>query len=261
MEWLYNLPLWMAGFLTVLLFAGSAVVGLFCFRHLVGKRLQLGVHTNESIIFFCSMIGVFYSLTVSLVAVAVWGTHSEVEGIVSQEAASLAALYRDISGHPDPTRSELRQQLRDYTRYVIEQSWPLQRRGILPVEEVRMMTTLQQRLFSFEPSTPGLTTLHAEALREFNELTELRQQRFDAVGSSLPGVMWVIVVTGAFLSVLASYFLVAENVVHFVLTGLMGAFIGIVVFVIAEMHMPLRGPLGVSPEAYQLVLDRLMSST
>lgn len=113
---------------------------------------------------------------------------------------------------------------------------------------------------SFEPLTPGLTVLHAETLRNFNHLIELRRRRLEAVGGSLPDVMWVIIIIGPFLSITATYFLIIEGFVQIVLTGFLGAFIGMVVFVIAGLNQPLRGPLGVTPSAYQLVLTQLMSS-
>ena len=41
----------------------------------------------------------------------------------------LNALYRDIAYYPEPHGKNLRWLLRDYCRYVIKYSWPIQRRG------------------------------------------------------------------------------------------------------------------------------------
>ena len=49
-------------------------------------------------------------------------------------AATLAALYEDVSRYPEPHAQNLRWLLRDYTRYVIKYAWPLQQRGIVPEE-------------------------------------------------------------------------------------------------------------------------------
>ena len=43
-------------------------------------------------------------------------------------------LYRDVSGYPEPARSRLQGELRDYTRFVIEQAWPEQRHGRVPAQ-------------------------------------------------------------------------------------------------------------------------------
>ncbi len=46
---------------------------------------------------------------------------------VGSEASSLAALYRDVSAYPEPSRTELQDLLRECTHSVIENAWPLQR--------------------------------------------------------------------------------------------------------------------------------------
>jgi len=55
---------------------------------------------------------VFYSLTVGLIAVGVWTTYSNIDHIVSAEAAAIACMYRDPGGYPEPVRAELQSQLR-----------------------------------------------------------------------------------------------------------------------------------------------------
>lgn len=71
----------------------------------------------------------FTVLPVGLIAVGVWNTYSSSADLVWKEAASIGALYRDVSGYPAPVRDKLQLGLRDYTHAVIEQIWPAQREG------------------------------------------------------------------------------------------------------------------------------------
>ena len=50
---------------------------------------------------------VFYGLALALIAVNVFETYADVSKIISQEATSLAMLYRDVSTYPEPIRSQL----------------------------------------------------------------------------------------------------------------------------------------------------------
>jgi hypothetical protein len=43
----------------------------------------------------------------------------------------VAALYRDFGGYPLPFRDSLHDKLREYTRYVIDESWPQQPQALL----------------------------------------------------------------------------------------------------------------------------------
>ncbi|HEX5689994.1 MAG TPA: DUF4239 domain-containing protein [Roseiflexaceae bacterium] len=255
---LYHLPVWLVGTLVVGGFVVIAMGGLLAFQRGTRKSLRLTEEMNNDIIFFASAIGVFYSLTVGLISVGVWTTYSEVQDVVSAEAAAIGALYRDVSGYPEPDRSGLQQTLRTYTVQIITITWPAQMQGQIVDDGTRLLTTFQDELYRYEPATAGQQVLHAETLRQFNELITLRRERVDAVGSGLPGVMWWVVLFGAFLTIGATYLLKIQRGVHLVLTGMLALFIGLVVFVIVSLDQPLSGPLAISPAPYQLVLDRLI---
>lgn len=255
---LYALPVWLLGTLVVGAFVGFAVCGLWLFQRFAERRFRLTEEMNNDIIFFASAISVFYSLTVGLIAVGVWTTYSEVEQIVSAEAAAIGALYRDVSGYPEPLRGLLQAELRSYTEQVITVAWPAQARGELPDEGTRLLTVLQRELYAFEPATPGQEIIHAETLRQFNELVTARRLRVDAVGGGLPGVMWWVVLVGAVLTIGVTYLLKIQPGVQRILTGMLALFIGLVVFVIACLDQALGGPLGIPATSYQLVLERLI---
>jgi hypothetical protein len=70
--------------------------------------------------------------------------------------------------------------------------------------------------------------------------------------------MWSVVLIGAFLTISVTYLLKMQRIVHFVLTGFLAMFIGLVVFVIISLDQPLSGPLAIDSAPYQLVLDRLI---
>src|ERR1041385_3049865 len=81
--------------------------GLFITRRLILPRLHLEA-TNDAVSGTVQAIGVFYGITVGLIAVGVWNTHSDASDLVSREASAIGGLYRDVSGYPEPLRGELR---------------------------------------------------------------------------------------------------------------------------------------------------------
>src|SRR6516225_6709498 len=135
MYWVYELPNWLFGVLTVAVTVAIGLVGLFATRRWV-RRVHEDRHShNEFVAYFLGAVCVFYGITLGLLAVATWQTYSDVQTRVGEEAAAVGALYRDVSGFPEPNRTELQSDLRRYTRQVIDQAWPLQKRGIIPQEE------------------------------------------------------------------------------------------------------------------------------
>lgn len=253
------LPSWVLGIIVVGGFALLSVAGLLAFRRLTNDRLPLSEDMNNDVIFFSSAIGVFYSLVVGLMAVSVWSNYSSVGDVVSGEAAGIAALYRSVGGLPEPSRGRLQADLRDYTSFVIEHTWPAQRRGEILDEATRRMDRFQADLYAFQPTTLGEQAIYAETLRLFGHMVELRRRRVGAIGGNLPGVMWAIVIGGAMLSVGVTYLMKVQTVIQALLTGFFATFIGLVVFVMIGMDGPLTGPLALSADPYRLVLERLMT--
>lgn len=252
MAYLEHLPPWLCGVIIVSSFVVLSIIGLALFQWLTVGRLRLTEEMNNDIIFFASAIAVFYSLTVGLIAVGVWTTYTEVDNTVSAEATAIGCFYRDISGYPEPTRTRLQTQVREYTVFLIEQAWPAQRRGKSTDVATRRLSTLEQELVRFEPATLGQQILHAETFRQYNDVAGLRRKRLHAIGAGLPSVMWSVVLFGAFLTITVTYLLKMQRIVHFVLTGFFAMFIGLVVFVITSLDQPLSGPLAIDSGPYRL---------
>jgi hypothetical protein len=258
-ESLFDIPLWIAGPILIGLLVLFSIGGLMLVRQGVLPRLHIehdDAHFSGAVL---HSVMIFYGLAVALIAVNVFETYADVSKIVSQEATALAALYRDVSGYPEPVRTQLQTELRDYTEQVINGAWPIQQRGQIPVAGVEHMNRFQATLIGYEPESDGQETLHAETLRGYNTLIQARRMRVDAVVTGLPGVMWIVIILGALISLTTCFFFRVDDArLQGILVTLLAVFIGLVIFVILALDRPFRGDLGVSSEPYKLVYDQLM---
>lgn len=259
LEYLDELPLTVAGLLIVAPLLLYAVGGLLLVRRFVLPRLRISVEDSE----FCGSIVqctlAFYGLATALIAVNVFQTYSDTSKIVSSEATNIAALYRDVTGYPEPIRPRLQGELRDYVRQIIDDAWPLQQRGQVPTAGVQHMNRFQAVLIAFEPATDGQRILHAETLRAYNQMIQARRLRVDAVDTGLPTVMWVVIVLGAFIGLSATFWFKVEDVrLHAIQVALMATFIGLVAFMMFALDHPFRGKLALGPDPYVLIYDQLM---
>jgi hypothetical protein len=257
--WIFDIPLVVAGPAIILLLCAFTIGGLAVVRRQL-PRLGHGGEDAELKGSIVHAVMVLYGLAVALIMVSVWESYADASKVVSQEAASLAALYRDVSSYPEPIRLELQKELREYTDQVIHGAWPLQRRGQVPTAGVEHMSRFQAVLDKFEPGTEGQKILHAETLGAYNELTYARRMRLDAVESGLPGVMWTVIIVGAFISLSTFFFFKIEDVrLHKILASLLAVFMGLAIFLILALDRPFRGDLGIKPKAYELIYDHLMN--
>ncbi len=256
--WVYNIsPLLLAPIMVSLIVAIS-LAGLFLTRRFLLPQLQYHDGINDAVGGTVQAIGVFYGITVGLIAVGAWNSTETASALVSGEATAVVALYRDVSGYPQPVRDALRSRLVNYTRGVIELDWPAQREGRVEDSGVRLLDELQSTLFSFEPSTSGQAALHAETLRSYNTLSQQRRLRVHALAASLSSMMWVVIWIGAAISISVAYlFKIEDPKMHAILVGLMAGFLAIVLFMVVVNDRPFYGSVCVSPEPYRQVLDRM----
>jgi len=256
---LFDYPLYVAGPLIIGILVAFGIGGLLLVRWTILPRWRIEVEDSEFTGSMSQGVLVFYGLAVALIAVTVFQDYSDTSKVVSEEATQLGAVYRDVSGYPQPIRRQLQKEIREYTEQVINDAWPIQRRGQVPTAGVEFMDRFQAVLIGFEPATEGQKLLHAETLRSYNSMIHARRMRLDSLGSGLPIVMWAVIVAGAFISMTACFFFkVNETRLHVVMVALLAIFIGLVIFMISALDRPYRGDLGIGSQPYQLIYDQLM---
>lgn len=256
---IYDLPNWMFCAVVVGVFVGFALIGQGIVRRVLPWWFG-GRDYNEIVGQFLSAAGVFFGITLGLLSVAAWENFAEVDGTVLQEASNLGVLYRTATNYPEEERAELTQLLRDYARHEIDVAWPKQQRGIVPGPGGNaLLNQIQQRLAGFEPRTEAQKNIQAEALRQFSNMVETRRLRLSSVDNKLPQLVWVVVIGGSILNLSLLWLLVVENNrLHDVLTGVLAALLGLLVFLLAVMDQPFRGESSVGPEAFELIYDQFM---
>ena len=194
-----------------------------------------------------------------LIAVGTWENFSEVDGLVSKEAATLAGLYRDLDGYEQPFRGKLETELRDYARFVVEKEWPAHQRGETPEQGTLILDGIENEIMAFKPTDEREKIVHAEVLRSLDSAAEHRRLRLQAVGTGLPASLWCVVVIGAWLNIAITYLFWVENVkLHAILVMILATFIALMIFLTAAMDNPFRGQFSVSADAFRDILAGVM---
>jgi hypothetical protein len=261
MSWILDLHWALLAIVTVGVFTLVGLVGLGFTRRFLLPRLPHGSYHDEVPATVLHGILIIYGLAVALLAIAVWEKYAEVTKAVSNEAVSVGTLYRDCGGYPEPTRSRMRDMLKEYTHQIIYEAWPLQKRGVIPSAGVEFMNQFQSVLMPFEPVTESQKALHLETLRSFDQLNEARRLRLDFVSSALPAPMWAVVLLGALITLTPAFFFRIESLaMHRLMVTLLSSIMGLLIFLMAFYDRPLNGRNSVSPEAYELIYHQLMET-
>ena len=196
--WIYDLPNWLLVRLIVAIFVGLALAGLFVSRPIVGRLVGSSPKHNDIVSYFFAGMGVFYGLALGLIAVATWENYTEIDGVVSTEAAAAASFYRDLTATRSPCAGKLETMMRDYTRVVIEKEWPAHKKGVALEDGDAILESLENEVMNFEPVKEREKIVHAEVLQSLDTVLDQRRLRLQAVSTGLPAALWSVVLSGRY---------------------------------------------------------------
>src|SRR5947209_6035014 len=94
--WVYDLPNWLFGSLTVMVFVAIGVGGLYLTRRMMPRVHHEQYSHNDIVGFYLAGVTVLYGVSVGLLAIGAWATYSEVQNKIDHEATALGGLYRDV---------------------------------------------------------------------------------------------------------------------------------------------------------------------
>jgi len=243
----------------VLVFCAFGITGLAATRKWASSLHQADLSYNDIVGYYFGNVTVLYGITLGLLMVGDWSTLTETQEKVDREASTLAAFYLDVSQYPEPVRGRLQNDLRRYTREVIEVAWPEQQRGVIPRGNVAVVANLGNDLAAFEPASEAQKLLQMESCKKFNQLVEGRRSRLLGVTAGLSGALWALVLIGAVINIAVTWcFHLRNQKMHFWMTALTSSLLGLMIFLLAAMDHPYLGKISVSLQPFQLIYSDLM---
>ena len=129
-DFIHDLPADRLALYCILLTVGATWFGVLFLKPILRLLVGREANVNETIGIATSVFGLFYGLLVGLLAVAAYQNGEEVEKAAFREAARISTLYANLESYPEPTRSLVREMLRDYVLFTIHKDWPAHRAGL-----------------------------------------------------------------------------------------------------------------------------------
>lgn len=223
-------------------------------------RLLVGgePNVNDSITMATGMFSLFYGLLVSLLTVAAYQNLDRVTTAVYAEASSVGRLYADVMIYPEPLRSDLRANIRDYVLFTVHKDWPAHAEGRILLGGANRLGVIRQQITGFEPGSTAQEILQAGVLTSFQTLTDTRLDRLSGVLTRLPPVLWWAVGVGAVINILLLVMLKMRLMQHLVLSGITAFFLGVMLFVVIALDDPFRGANAVPPTPFETLWNTVM---
>jgi hypothetical protein len=179
-------------------------------------------------------------------------------GEVSQEAALIGDVYNLSAGFADPERSGMRNEIVGYAQHVVAAEWPQQAEGRMVSQDSVYLSALNQMVLDLHPSGQAGCDLESLQLQAPEKLWDARQERLLAAQSTIPDIVWFVVVAPGALTVGFGSFLGAPSLqMQLAMSATLTAPGALVLILIIALSNSFRGDFRVSTAPFEHVLSRM----
>jgi len=195
-------------------------------------------------------LGVIYAVLLGFTTVIVWQQYEDANITLNKEANYYADIYRDMNGLSPEFKEKGEAAMDEYIDAVINDEW----KGIgygKRSEKVQALAARIWELYSnYQPQTETQKIFLAESVRKMNEAGEMRRQRLMDASNGLNPVLWLVLIMGGCITISFTFFFGSDNLtLQLVMTTLLSALIGLLLFTILAMDHPYSGDVSVKPDA------------
>jgi hypothetical protein len=231
-----------------------SISGAGCFLFLLqriwpidSRRLQ-----NELIGWNVTVIGTIYGVLVGFMLYAVWSDFQTANNIVEYEANSLVNVVRSSRGLPTEPREQVLRLAREYVQLILTKEWAAMNRDRLTQVAHPIVRELWHTLLVTEVNS-GLERASLDhTLSELAKMTEYRRLRQLNVNLRLPGILWLVLIVGAVVTITsACLFGAADLRAHLLQVVMLALIISSVLVAIADIDRPFQGSVRVQPTSFE----------
>ena len=203
-----------------------------------------------------SVIGVLYSVLLGFIVVSAQNRYDSVAQTINEEASYLADVYRDSVVFPTSDRDAIRLGIVDYINYVVEEEWRLLAKKRISSETQKTATALWNVVYSITPATEKENTWYGEMIRKMNDFTSARLQRQLNFNQHIGPMMWVLLLSGAAITIFFIFFFSIENLyVHMIIIAVLSTYINFMLYLIYCLDHIFDGPIALRPDTLNNLLE------
>jgi hypothetical protein len=233
--------------LIILLATGASLLFWWVLQRIWPKELRR--QHNDLIGWQLSILGTTYAVIIGFMLYAVWTNFEQADVNAETEANNLVSLYKLADGMPADQRGKVQALSRAYVDAVLNHDWPNMDQGIQDFSDShKVIEGLWADLLPVEADTKTYSILYDHALTELRALTEHRRLRELESVSHLPGILWVVLIAGAAITIMSSCMFGADNgTLHAFQVVSLTLLLTLVLVAIADINRPFQGKVHVEP--------------
>lgn len=224
------------------------ICGVLIVRRYVDRSKLKSHHDIAGPLF--ATLGVIYAVLLGFSTVIVWQQFEDANITLNKEANYYADIYRDMNGLSPEFKEKGEAAMDEYIEAVINDEWKVIGYGKRSEKVQALAARIWELYSSYQPQTETQKIFLAESVRKMNEAGEMRRQRLMDANNGLNPVLWLVLIMGGCITISFTFFFGSDNLtLQLVMTTLLSALIGLLLFTILAMDHPYSGDVSVKPDA------------
>jgi hypothetical protein len=243
----------------IVIYVGISIAGLLIIRKFY-PHYKCKPH-NDIAGFIFATIGVIYAVLLAFIVVITWQDYDKAQDVTVNEANCIAALYRDSTPFPVEFRVELKSELTNYVKAIINEEWQMMAKGQRSAGAQKMQEELWKLYGGFQPKNETQKIFFAQSVKKLNLAAEMRRQRIVCASTGIHPILYFVLIVGSFITIAFTMLFGTENIIpHLIMLSLLAAMIAITLSTVIAMDYPFTGDISITPDVFTHILSTLMSS-
>jgi hypothetical protein len=252
----YQYPIWVVGVSLAIIAVIGTVLLEFAMRRLVSPAVRLQHNEIAAAIF--SIIGVTYAVLLAFVAMLAWEGFNKAKAASYLEAVQVMDVFQAASSLPEPARTNLIDDLNRYTAAVIATEWPAQAAGHVLRAGDRYVAELDRLVAGLRSVNQADASDYMLLEQSLTRLRDARQERLLAAETTIPGIVWFVLIVGGAITTAFGSFLGSPSVrMQLCMRSLLAVSGVLVLVLIIALSNPFRGDFRVSTAPFDYVLSQI----
>ena len=242
------------GFSLIVAFIVLSLAGMLAIRKQLGLT-WLKQH-QEVVGHMLAVSGTLYAVILGLLVVDAMQTFQNSRNLVDTEANALADIYLLAEELPKEPARRIHTLCKSYAEEVIEHQWPMMAAGHVDRTARQLVIKLVREVDHFQPKTENEKSIHPMLIQKVFDLRDNRRARATVAENGIPIAEWVVLVIGALITMIFSYFFAPESRrTHAVITFMVSLMIALNLYLLILFGSPFAGDMVVQPVSFRTNLE------
>jgi hypothetical protein len=228
-----------------------SVLGLVYGRRLINVETLRQCHDVGG--YLLSVVGTLYAVLLGLVVVYAMQSFQSAENICQQEANALADVYLLADHLPKVKQIEVKQLCSNYVNEVVDKEWNLMDDAKMSPIAHNYAIKLMKALNNYEPKTSNESIMYRTVLDKACQVWDNRRARSNIASFGIPFEEWLVLLTGAAVTIVFTYFFGLDNLrVQAAMTAMIALLISLNLLMVLWFGYPFSGDRKVHPDAFKV---------